>query len=215
MRRALFLLLLCAACTKATPEERKKKYAETLERELQAASSSYELFSLLRQGLAAEVPECTAEQLAQKRTFRLSMAHLELLNGAPHEKGVLVVELPAPDGFDNLRGFPPRLVQPTDVSEAELEKLVKELRAAHAALKNADGFLVQRVDSYTPPVLRTQGFLPGSLSGRVFAFDGQGKPVCLVPYEANGASDAGVDLAMKDLDLSLRRAFRERLGVPE
>lgn len=216
MKRAVLLLVLAAAsCAKPSVEERKKKYAETLEKELQAAQSSYALFAALKQGIGAEVRECESKDLAVRRAYRLSMAHLELLNGAPHKEGVLVVDLPAPDGFDNLRGFPPRLVEPRDVSDDELAKLVKELRTAHAAMANADGFYVQRVDSYVPPALRAQGFQPGTMSGRFFAFDGQGKPVCQLGFEASGSSDAGVDLAAKELRLSLRRVFRETLGVPE
>lgn len=213
MTRWLVTLLFVSACTRS-PEERAQRAAKTLQTELDAAASSYALFERLKQGLGTETRECkSSEQLPT--TYRLSMAHLELLNGAPHKGGVLVVELPAPDGFDNLRGFPPRLIEPRDVSDAELDKLVRELRAAHAALKSADGFLVQRVDSYVPPVLRTRGFEPGMLTGRVIAFDGQGKALCHVPYEASGGSDAGVDLAAAELNRALRAAFRERLGVPE
>ncbi|MBL8913245.1 MAG: hypothetical protein JNM17_21290 [Archangium sp.] len=214
MRHALFMLLTLAACTRQTAEERKKKYTETLETELKAAQSSYALFAALKQGIGADVRACESKDLAQRRAFRLSMAHLELLNGAPHKDGVLVVDLPAPDGFDNLRGFPPRLVEPRDLSDDELAKLVKDLRAAHAAMANADGFYVQRVDAYVPPALRAQGFQPGSVTGRVFAFDGQGQPQCFLSYEASGASDAGVDLAEKELRLSLRRAFQEHLRLP-
>ncbi|MFT3706119.1 MAG: hypothetical protein QM817_00495 [Archangium sp.] len=198
MRYALVAVLL-AACSK-TADERKKHYVEVVQREIDDASFSYSRFVLLKQGLAVETPECT-DSTKFPTTFRLSMAHLELLNGAPHKDGVLVVDLPAPDGFDNLRGFPPKSIEPKDVSPAELDKLVRELRAADGALKNADGFLVQRVDEYVAPRRET---------GRIVVFDGAGKPTCHVPYSAVDESDAGVSLT-----LELRRAFRERLGVPE
>jgi hypothetical protein len=211
VKRVLLVVVLAAGCTRS-PEERKKTYVETLQKELQDASSSYALFATLKQGLGAlDTPQCPAETKFPR--LRLSMAHLELLNGAPHQDGVLVVDLPCPDGFDNVRGFPPRLVEPRDVSEAELATVVKELRAAHLALKNADGFLVQRVDSVVAPSLRAQGFLPAVITGRVVVFDSNGKPQCQVPFEATGASDAGVEVARHELDLQLRREFSV-FGVP-